>query len=181
MALDAPVVVGAVSIAGVDYPIYGTQARATEYHRGGLDGATFTSAGFSDQQKSLVTAKRWLDRQNWKTGFPVPSDGLVPLGIEFAQYELASVLIDDPTAFTQRSTGSNERVLQAGSARIEFFSRTDGGGGPFGGEGVFPPQALDLLKPYLASKSSIITPIAGGTGRASSVLDGDQFDLNEPL
>lgn len=181
MALDTAVVVGSVSISGVAYAVYGTQNRAIEYHRGSLTGATYADADFTVQQQSLVMAKRWLDRQNWKTGFPVPSSGLVPLGIEFAQYELASVLIDDSSAFTERSTGSNERVLQAGPVRLEFFSRTDGGNGPFSGEGVFPPQALDLLRPYLASTVSVIVPVVGGLKNKSQVLDVEAFDLSEPL
>ncbi|MGI9491965.1 MAG: hypothetical protein ACR2QF_06150 [Geminicoccaceae bacterium] len=181
MAIDTPVVVGSVSISGNPYPVFGDQDRAIEYLNASLTGDTFVEADFTVQQQSLVTAYRWLNRQNWKEGFPVPSDGLVPLGIEFAQYELAVVLIDDPEAFTQKSTGSNERVLQAGPARIEFFSRTDGGSAAFSGEGVFPPQALDLIQDYLASKSSIITPVVGGLDNKSNVLDVDQFGLNEPL
>lgn len=181
MAIDTPVVVGSVSISGNPYPIFGTQDRAIEYSNGSLSGSTFTDADFTAQQQSLVTAYRWLNRQEWKDGFPVPTDGLVPLGIEFAQYELTVVLIDDPDAFTKRSTGSNDRVLQAGPARIEFFSRTDGGSSSFSGEGVFPPQALDLIKDYLASKASIIIPAVGGLNNESNVLGVDQYGLNEPL
>lgn len=190
MALDTPVVVGSVAISGVDYPIYGTHARSLEYHRGSLLGSTFTGAAFTTQLQALVTARRWLDRQAYigaKAGgdtqftqFPRDSDTTVPLGVEFAEYELALVLISKPTSFNQRSTGSNRKRLKAGSTEIEFFSRTDGNGG-LTGEGVFPPQALDLLGPYLASRVSIITPTVGGLSNVSNVLPVNEFGLVEPL
>lgn len=178
MAIDTPVVVGAVTISGNNYPIFGTRDRAKEYLLATLEGTTFTGADPITQRRSLVMAKRWLDRQGWKTGFPVPTSGLVPLGIEFAQYELSVVLIDDPDSFTEKNTGSNEKRLKAGPVEIEFFSRTDGGA-LFSGEGVFPPQALDLIGDYLSSKSTIITPYVGGLTNTSNVIDG--FDLSEPL
>lgn len=181
MAIDTPVVVGSVTISGNDYPIFGTRERAREYLLATLEGTTFTSADPATQRRSLVMANRWLNRQEWKSGFPVPTDGLVPLGIEFAQYELAVVLIEDPSSFTKKNTGSNERKLRAGSVEIEFFSRTDGGNALFAGAAVFPPQALDLIRDYLASKSAIITPTAGGIQNKSNVLDFDQFGLTEPL
>lgn len=191
MAIDTPVAVGSVSIQGNDYPVYGTQARALEYLRASLTGEVFTAESFTLQIKSLITARRWIDRQSFKgektggssqfTKFPRSGETTVPLNVEFAQYELTLVLIEDNEAANNRNTGSNERVLQAGPARIEFFSRTDGGGGVFSGEGVFPPQALDLLSPYLVSKAAIIAPFAGGLGNKSNVLGVTQFGLNEPL
>lgn len=180
MALTSPVVVGSVNIQGNDYPIFGTQDRATEYHTGALSGATFTGADFTVQQQALATAYRQLDRQNWRDGFPVQADLTVPLDIEFASYELAAVLIADPTTFNQRNTGSNQKRLRAGSVEIEFFSRTDRSTG-IGGAGIFPPQVLDLIKQYLASQVSIITPTVGGTANQSNVLDVDQFGITEPL
>lgn len=181
MAIDTPAALGSVSISGKSYDIFGSQNRAIEYHGGGVTGEGFTSLQFTQQQRVLVSAYRWLIRQNWKSGFPVPSSGLVPLNIEFAQYELSLLLAEDPEAANARSTGSNERVLQAGPARIEFFSRTDGGSSPFSGEGVFPPQVSDLLKDYLTSRATVITPVASGTGNQSQVLGVDEYGLNEPF
>ena len=182
MAIDTPQALGSVSISGNAYDIFGSQNRAIEYHNANINGSLFTdSTDFTGQQRLLVTAYRWLTRQDWKSGFPVPSSGLVPLGIEFAQYELALVLVENPEAVNQRSTGSNDKRLRAGSAEIEFFSRTDGSSGAFGGEGPFPPQVSDLIQDYLAGGSTIITPSVGGLTRKSNTLDVDSFDLNEPL
>ena len=182
MAIDTPVVVGSVNLSGNAYPIFGTSARAQEYLVASVNGDVFTGSETAEKSRSLISAKRWLDRQKWKTGFPVPDSGLVPLGIEFAQYELAVVLLENPEAINERSTGSNERVLQAGPARIEFFSRTDGSSSsPFSGEHQLPTQALDLIQDYLSSRTSIITPAVGGTSRKSNVLGVDEYGLNEPL
>ena len=176
MTLTAPVVVGSVEISANTFPVFGDLDRAIQYILGSTNGTEFIEAPGLEQKRALITAKRWLDRQNWKAGFPVPTDGLVPLGIEMAQYELAILLVENGEAFTERSTGSNERVLQAGSARIEFFSRTDGGAG----EGEFPVQVSSLLTPYLAGKGTIITPAVGGTGNQSKALGVDQLGITEP-
>ena len=185
MALDTPLAVSTISLLGSTYPIYGTFDRAREYHNGSLTGATFTDAEFTLQNQALVMARRWLDRQTYtgsKTGgdsqttqFPRDGDTTVPLGVEFAEYELAAVLLDDATAFAKENTGSNEKRLKAGSVEIEFFSRTSGSAS------VFPPQALDHLAPYLASKAALVIPYVGGLGNSSSVLGLDQFGLIEPL
>ena len=191
MAINDPVIVGSIQIRTDSYPIYGTFDRGREYLRAHLSGDSFDDASELDQKRAFVTARRWIDRQSYKdeksggdsqfTAFPRGTgETTVPLGVEFAQYELVLVLLDDPDSFNQRSTGSNERLLQAGPAKIEFFSRTDGGS-LFSGEGVFPPQALNLISPYLKSKSTIITPVVSGTANKSNVLGIDAFDLCEPL
>ena len=176
MAIDTAVAPGTVTISGNDYTIYGTTDRAKEYLKGGINGASFLLLGSGDQARHLVQAQRLLSRQGWKSGYPVEADGTVPLGIEFGQYELAVLLVEDPDVFSQPGTGSNERRLKAGSAEIEFFSRTDGK--------LFPSQVLDLIKPYLGSRISIVTPTVSGSSverKTSLVIGHDDYTLNEPF
>ena len=190
MALDTAQVVGSVSIAGNAYPVYGSRARAIEYLNAHPSGTTFTEGDFDDQGRAMITARRWLDRQSWlgdktvssqETAFPRDPDTTVPLAIEFASYELSLLILDDPEIMNQESQGSNDKVLKAGPVSIEFFSRTDGGGGSFSGKGVFPPQVADLIGPYLSSPVAVLAPYVGGTDRESSVLASTQYTLVDPF
>ncbi len=190
MAIDTPLVVGSLAIQGNNYPIYGTAARATEYFNASLSGSTYTGAPLSDQQRSLVTARRLIDRQNFLgtttavdqfTAFPRDEETLVPLKVEFAQYELALVLLESPDVFNQSSTGSNERRLRAGPVEIEFFSSTLSSNRIGGGAGIFPPQVLDLLRSFLASTASISIPFAGGINNPSNVIPREGNDISDGL
>ncbi len=172
MAIDTPAVLGSASLSGNSYDIYGSNDRAKEYLRGGINGTDFLDLGQSDQNRHLVQAYRLLSRQSWKSGFPVQADDTVPLGIEFAQYEMAVLLVEDPDLFSEPGTGSNERLLKAGSAQIEFFSRDTGK--------LFPTQVMDLIKPYLGSRVAIITPTVSGSNVAKSTSTLDHL-LTEPL
>lgn len=176
MAIDTATTAGSVTISGNSYEIFGSVDRAKEYLRGGINGTGFLDLGLSDQGRHLVQANRILSRQGWKSGFPVEADLTIPLGIEFAQYELAVLLVEDPDIFSNPGTGSNERRLKAGSAEIEFFSRQDGK--------LFPPQILDLIRPYLSSRSAILTPVVSGSSAQNNTglsIGSDDYRLTEPL
>jgi hypothetical protein len=193
MALDTPQPVGSVTINSNTYPIYGTNARANEYMDGRL-GVDDWPATADDQNKALVQARRWLDRQSWcpeptdpaqttawprtgltdKEGEPVATT-TVPLEVEFAQYELALELAADPTAADTAVVQSNAKRLKAGSAEIENFRISDEE------KTVFPAQVMDLVGLWLASSKDVIVGVAGGTETKSS-FDGDSattFNLNE--
>lgn len=185
MAVDTPVAVGSISVRGNEYPIYGTFDRATEYFAPHISGDTYLDAEFSDKQKALITARRLIDQQNYlgspavstqTTAFPRGSDTAVPIAIETAQYEIALLLLGDPEFFNADTTGSNEKRLKAGPVEIEFFSRTSDGSAP-----IFPPQIDRLLKPYLGSSISVITPYVGGLLNASNTLGVNGYDINEGL
>lgn len=184
MALDTAQVVGSVSISGNAYPVYGSRERATEYLNAHPSGTTFTEGEFDAQGRALITARRWLDRQTWlgsktvstqETAFPRDPDTTVPLPIEFASYEIALLIMDDPEIMNQESQGSNERLLKAGPVQIEFFSKTEGT------KGVFPPQIADLIGPYLSSPVAVLAPYVGGTENESGVLAATQYSLVDPL
>lgn len=189
MAIDTPAVVGSIAVRGNPYPVYGSQARATEYFVPHIDGEGFLDAEFLEQQKALITAQRLIDRQIYlgtkavitqSTQFPRNDDTTVPIGIEIAQYEMALILLDDPTFFNATSTGSNDRRLKAGSVEIEFFSQTLRSTS-IGGAAKFPPQILDLLKPYLAASASISAPFVGGLANESNVIPRVGNDISEGL
>lgn len=197
MAINAPVIVGSVNINGNDYPIYGTYDRALEYLAGRLDTATFDDAEQDDQNKSLVMARRWIDRQSLGgtltsssqiTAFPRSglidkegnslADDVVPLGVEFAQYEMALLLLGDPTQFAKSNTQDNTKRLKAGEAEIEFFRSLD-----VASPLLFPEHILALLLPFLSSSSSnsSLGFFAGGTCEESRVKPFGTYDLWQGL
>lgn len=195
MSLDTPVVVGSVTIATFPYPIYGTSLRANEYFAASLD-TSFTLATADNQNKSLVMARRWLDRQTWlgtltvanqPTAFPrtgiEDKEGnsvdptLVPLGIEFAEYELALILIKDPSKFNTTNTSNNTKKAKAGEAEIEFF-RTENVD-----EGLlFPDQVMKLVSPFLFGSADTVVPFYfGGTCNPDSIVSVYEFGFNEGM
>lgn len=189
MAIDTPATVGSISVRGNDYPVYGSQDRATEYFAPHISGEVFLDAEFSLQQNALITARRLLDQQsylgakadsNQTTAFPRGSDTTVPVDIETAQYEIALVLIEDPEFFNQDTTGSNEKRLKAGPVEIEFFSRTTGSGG-LSTAAIFPPQINRLLRPYLGGSVSVASPYVGGLNNQSNTLGVEGYDINQGL
>lgn len=190
MALDTPVAVSNLTIQGNDYPIYGTQARAREYFVPHISGSVFNNAAFDLQQQSLVTSRRMIDRQTFTadpatttqiTKFPQSGETTVPLAIETAEYELALLLIRTPNFFNTATTGSNRKRIRAGSVELENFSATTGANRIGGGAPTFPPQIQDLLRPYLGSDVSIITPVVGGTNNKSFIIPRIGNDISEGL
>lgn len=184
MPLDTPLPVSTVTLNSNTYPIYGTLARAAEYFDIHLD-TTFIAANTTNRTKSLVLARRWLDRQAWlgtltvasqptsfprtgisdKEGNPVDPT-LVPLGIEFAEYELALILLKDPTKFNNANTSNNTKKAKAGEAEIEFFFTSNVDTGL-----LFPDQVLKLVQPFLYGSFSLV-PIFyfGGTCTESDTV-----------
>lgn len=189
MTINTEVVVGSVDIQGNSFPIYGTFDRATEYLSATIQGQTFSSAGFETRLQSLVMSRRFIDRQRYAgspsvsgqfTAFPRDGSTTVPLAVEFAQYELALVLLADPDRFTRSDNGSNEKRLRAGPVEIEYFSSTLAGSGGSGSPKVFPDHVQDLLSPYFDVSSSLAT-FAGGVGNESSIICVDEYGLTWPL
>lgn len=190
MAVDTPAVVGSVSIQGNAYPVYGSQARALEYVNARVGGDVFSAASFAEQQKSLVTARRLIDRQSFIgaktvttqfTEFPRDGETTVPIPVETAQYEIALLLLEDAGFFNQNTTGSNERRLRAGPVEIEFFSQTLRANTIGGGSATFPPQIQELLRPYLSSSVVVSAPVVGGLANESNVVPRVGNDIVDAL
>jgi hypothetical protein len=187
---------GTVTIATVDYEVYGDEAGADAYWGGGLgDGATaWAAADATQHKKALVAATRLLDRQPWQgtaVGTPVidvvlqwPRSGVsgvadneVPDAIVKGSYELAAAILSDTSILNAAVSGSNVRAVKAGSVEVEFFTNT------LGISGRLPAQVQDLVGQYLqgagAGASSSISYGTDGTSE-SEYDDADIYTITGP-
>lgn len=184
---------GQVTISNVVYDVYGDEAGFKSYMAGKVDSTDYDAAESSTRKKAMVSAARWLDREQW-SGVPTDQvtpqplahprigltdcDGLaVPQGtihqdIIDASYELANILLGDAAAADSATQGSNVKQAKAGSAQVTFF-RPGAADGSGTSAGVFPPLALKLVRCFLASSGSISGPTVTGTAQASSFCDDD--------
>lgn len=137
-----------LTIGSVDYDVYGITADpvqdADDYLAAKI-GSTWSTASTLQKQQAIVTAARVLDRaviwsgsktvdsqalqwprdgaQNCCTGTAVTS-GTIPDDIANAQFLLAGQLFDDASLADSSGTGSNIKKVEAGSAKVTFFSPT---------------------------------------------------------
>jgi hypothetical protein len=157
---------------------------ANSYLDAKIGAGAWILASEDDRERAMVSAARMLDRLKWKgtktvanqplawprTGVTL-SDGTAvdstyyPLAVTHASYELAFVLLTNPTAFSQNAQGGSGNIkrLKAGSAEIEYFKSV--------AFGVLPPEVLGLVSDYL-SKPGVGT----GTAIISGVTDESIFD-----
>lgn len=187
---------GFVVINGLEFCIYGSLGDANRYHAANLAASAWFAATGNQREQALVSAARWLDRQTWQgspttpgqclawprtgvidcDGQDVPDD-VVPQEIVTAEFELALVLLQDPTVPSQPTLhgASNVQSVQAGSVSVTFFSPVHGG--------KLPVIANDLVKCFLEGFGSggIGQALATGTGAESSFDDDDAPDLSGPL
>ena len=175
---------GQVTISGNLYDVYGDADGLKEYLAGKLGPLAYDSADTSSKSKALVSATRWIDREKWQgtmtdevTPQPLewPRTGVVdcdgdavdpveiPAGIINGAYELAEILLGNPTASESATTGSNTKRAKAGSAEIEFF-RPGSADGSGGSGTIFPIPAQKLVGCYLeGAASTVAAPYASGT------------------
>lgn len=183
MAVDTATTIGSVSIQGNAYPVYGTQDRAEEYFAARLGATNWSGAAFIDKGKALVTARRRIDRESFlgeKTvatqlpAFPRGGDTDIPLNVEFAQYELALILLGDATQFERADQSSNIKRVQAGTAAVEFFSPTISIDTT-----IFPDHIHDLLAPFLASSTDLLTNVASGNNNPNNIIGFGGFGITD--
>lgn len=168
---------------------YVTLVEADDYMEDVLNSDVWDSATDEVKGKALVTAWRLLEKQDWvgsktnpvqpmewprkgvvdRDGNPV-DDSTTPDDIKNGQIELAFALLKDEALQDAANTSTNEKVLQAGSARIEFFRPTSGG--------RFPTTVTELISQFLES-STLTAGIASGTGEASLFDDRDEYGVSE--
>jgi hypothetical protein len=186
---------GTVVISSVTFDIYGTQTGgggSVEYlTASSTEAATAYLAATPDAQaRALVSVARLLNRQRWQglktldaqpLAWPRTSvadsygnvvDSLsIPVDVINASYELAAMVIADPSLLDKASTAENISSLQAGSVSISFFRREGGA--------RFPTIVEELIGAYLSSSASgggssdSLYGIASGTGVESQFDDDD--------
>ena len=167
-----------VTIAGNSYDTYRSLAETETYLEAQIEAAAW-QASTDDNQKGrgIVTATRFIDRQEWQgektdpaqahafprtgltyaDGSEVPSDA-VPTEVLDAESELASMLVDGTDV--QNVSNPAEKMIQslkAGSTAISYF-RGDAGLGQ-----RFPQIVHELLGRWLAGAGAGLVGIATGT------------------
>lgn len=149
--------------------------------------ATWSALTADQKATNLVAATNRLDLESWtgdrtngwdgqanewpRTGVTNPdgsgvSDSEVPLSIEQATAILAGSIALDPAQAEDGTSGSNIKILTAGSVSTQFFRPTQG-------VAVQDETVFSLIKPYLASsrKGSISGSYASGTCQKSRLTE----------
>ncbi len=192
-------IISTITISAVVYSVY---AETSDPVQDALDylaakiGSTFSTATLLQQQQTLISAARMLDRAVEFTGAETTpgqvrawprdgatnncteesvTDGTTPDDIAFAEYELADILWLDAEVAASSGTGSNVRRVKAGSAEVEFFTGTSG----TIDETRLPTVVNDLAGCYV--QNSGVSGGSWGTSDAEGVIgyDKDDFDLNQ--
>jgi hypothetical protein len=168
-----------VTIATYQVEVYGGLPACKEYlATSSTPQAIAFTALATDEEKArrLVDATRFLDAQDWQGAPTTPAvdattlawprtgvtlaDGTavdantVPTDLVRAAFELAALIAADPSIVGKADQGSNVATLQAGSASISYFQRTDVKDGT---ATVLPPTLDRLIAKYLN----------GGTGASA--------------
>jgi hypothetical protein len=166
---------------------YGTRAEADAYFNDSLRKATWAAVASATKDQGLIEATRVFERQAWAGEKEVPSqdlafgrtgltdkDGVALTPAETlevakeAQFEYALFLITDPTQLgTREATGSNIKKLEAGSAKVTYFTRVNGT--------RFPLTVTDLIGDWFGGNSgSNIGGSVSGNCDSSSFTTPDE-------
>lgn len=162
-------------------------------------GETWSALTTLQKQQALVSAARLMDRavlwsgsksvatqpRQWPrdgatdacTGTSV-TDGTIPDGIVFGQFELAGSIAADSGLLSSPGSGSNTKRVKAGSAEVEFFSPTQG----TNLETRLPQNVHDLVACFRDGAGGILPSsgsLSSGTGDDSAFDDCNQHDLDE--
>ncbi len=188
---------------GAVIEVYADLAQANTYFLSAVHGAAWAAVDGNTRQRALVTATSMLERSGWrgaptepidKALSPAPSTqplqwprtGLtdrngvavdsasIPADVVNGNMELALALINDATAQTTTSTGSNVKSVATKdkvdvvetSVATEFFSSTSKNATRF------PTIVHELLGRYLAASTTSVGIFAPGTG----ILSGAGVD-----
>lgn len=180
-----------VSALVVGTNTYATNAFADTYLGDSIRAAAWEGLEEDQQNQSLISAARLLEKQCWlgtrtvesqpmkwpRTGV-IDAEGiaqdplLMPLDLQRGQVELAFELSQDPTLEQSLTTGTNISRVKAGSAEVDFFRP----GGPFGTAGAtrFPTVVQEYIGQFLCGFRAGLRALAFGTD-AESQFDDDDF------
>lgn len=137
---------------GASYPIYGTNTDAIAYHVAGLSAAAvaWSAATATNQNKSLVQATRYLDSQSWRDDLDWIGDHDsvdVPVDFEEACYELAALILANPTLVDAASGGGSNIQAVTGAVGVTFFAPQDAT--------PLPSLVMRLVGQYLGGSTAI--------------------------
>lgn len=193
-----------VTISATNYDVYADTTTATSYVTAmiGGDATSWLAATADDKARTLVSATRMLDRQDWsgtktdsaqaldwpRTGV-VDADGIavdsatVPDAVVDASIELAVALLANPDLQAAQSGGKSVRRVDAKGVSVEFFAPES--------FGRFPTVVQELVGAFLsANASGVGVPVVSGATSCSTFNrdpdgdgddDGSEYDLGNGL
>lgn len=173
-----------IVIAGINYESYLSLQDADDFLGGDLTlNALWLAVPEAARSQALVTATRWTDQQTWqgervsqaqaldwpRTGVSVEghdvSSASIPQDILDGVATLAALLVEDNAILESSTTGSNIKLVVAGSAEVEFFRSTSGT--------KFPDQVQRYIGAYLEAFGELtynLGSLAFGTRDADGVI-----------
>ena len=169
-----------IALQGNNYDSYITHANAGIYITARIGSPEWSAASQTVQFQSLITATRWINRLLQRitdeTLIPDPSVDPAPSLIQDATIEAAYALIVDSTIQDKvATTSNNDKIIQAGSVKLERFRPESGT--------ALPTIAQQLVNEWIADvgASTITAGAAFGTLGLSEFNDADRFSRNEGL
>lgn len=153
--------------SGEQGDIYGTLAAAKQYIATKF-GETYAAwraldPDDDDRKRTLITAKAYIDSHVWSDEADTVAERDAITAFVDASYELAVMILADPSIIEAADQGSNIQSLGAGSASISFFHPTTKNADPL------PPILMRLIGSYLGAASSG-GPV-GGSGQSGSSVN----------
>lgn len=173
-----------ISISGSSFNSFASRTQADTYMKARIGSPEWDAATTTVKNQALVTATRWalriLQRLTDETLIPDPADDPSPTPtptlILEATIELAYALVVDSSIQDQASpTSDNNKVLQAGSARIERFK-------PVSGTSL-PTIAQQLLNEWISDVggTTVTGLVVSGVDGVSCFADIDAWGYSEGL
>lgn len=160
----------------------------------GANADAVAAASSTDKKRALVMAAGWIDRavtfsgsqtvdgqpRQWprtgaSCGTKAIADGTTPDNVANAEFELAGIILVDPSQSASMGTGSNIKAVKAGTASVDFFTPTIG----TATDSRLPIVANDLLKCMYGS-TNIQAPVIPGTDQDSHFTE-DDFERGTPF
>ncbi len=157
----------------------------------GADATAWAAGSDDDKERTLLVASDWIDRSQTFSGTKTvaaqarewPRDnaicdgvavasGTTPDDLALACFWLAGQLLVNNSLAGGEGTGSNIRSAKAGSAKVEFFSQTQGN--------RLPQTAYDYLACYGDDDIASLGGRATGIDKTTA-FDGDDYLRSQPL
>lgn len=161
--------------------IYGTFDDAGVYIDGQLGDAyrAWEALAEADQKRALLTAARYLDQQVWVEEADTFAERDAIAAFQYASYELACMVADDPSIVTVADQGSRISAAGAGGAFVNFAFPTTV---QTGSAQLLPPILMRLIGEYLGG-GGISTAIGGigvSDGCTNPLSECADYDFSEP-
>lgn len=121
------------------------------------------NANDDDRKRTLITAKAYIDSQVWQDAYASDTARDAVTAFVSASYELAVMILADPTVVTLADQGSNIQQVSASGASVTYFNSTTKAAPKL------PPVLMRLVGQYLAAASGITA--TAGWGQSGSSTD----------